>query len=161
MGIFCPYCGRTIPSDSNICPYCERQINLPIQNQTANQIAIQPQNKSNKTITIIILVVVAVVLISIIAIPATIYVYVSGNLGTAPEMTPSIQLAKDNPDKTLTVIQADPNDLVWSDFEINGICDTSNLGSKIKQGDTITDCYGTITIRHISTNTLVGTWEFT
>jgi len=76
------------------------------------------------------------------------------------EQTPNMQLVRDNTNKKLTVASTSPNDLLWSDFEITGDCDSSGLGTNVIAGDTITDCSGTITIRHIPTNTLIGTWEF-
>jgi hypothetical protein len=160
MGIICPYCNKTIPGDSKICPYCARSIDSTMTYQPSNQIPMQPQNKTNKTIIIIAVVVIAIVLIALIAVPAIIYVYISGNLGTSPEMVPSIQFAKDNSEKKLIVAQSDPNDLLWSDLEIDGTCDTSNLGTTVDPGDTITGCYGTIKIIHKPTNTLIGIWEF-
>ena len=159
MGIYCPYCNRLIPSDSNICPYCTRQINQPLRNQPQNQIPMQPQKKNNNLI-IIIVVVIAVLLIAIVAISATVYVYVSGNLGTPPEIPISINFMKDNAERKMTVVAFDSDDSLWRDFEIKGNCDTSNLGPKVDLGDTITNCYETIIIIHIPTNTLIGQWEF-
>ncbi len=80
--------------------------------------------------------------------------------GDEQEETPSLQLVKNDIDDTLTVASADPGDLLWSDFEITGDCDSSGLGTNVIAGDTMTDCSGTITIRHIPTNTLIGTWDF-
>ena len=56
-----------------------------------------------------------------VAIAATVYVYVSGILGTSPDVTPSIQFQKDNADKTLQVSQADPLNLDWSKVNITVI----------------------------------------
>lgn len=55
----------------------------------------------------------------------------------------------------------DTGDLKWEDIGISGDCDTSNLGTYVLAGDQITSCSGTITIRYIPTNTLLGSWEFT
>lgn len=74
--------------------------------------------------------------------------------------TPSLQLVKNDVDDTLMVASADPGVLLWSDFEITGDCDNSGLETNVIAGDTITDCSGTIMIRHIPTNTLIGTWDF-
>jgi hypothetical protein len=80
---------------------------------------------------------------------------------TFTEPTPSIQFFKDNEDRTLTVAQADPADILWSDINIDGTCDASGLGTYVIAGDRITECSGTITISHIPTNALLGVWEFT
>ena len=109
-----------------------------------------------------------------VAIAATVYVYVSGMIGSAPTTTPSIQFTKDNAAKTLTVAQADPSNLNWGDFRIinetgtywvdapfTSTLDNSSVGA----GDEL-DFSGhtgaqTIRIRYEPTNTLVGTWDFT
>ncbi|MBS3749665.1 MAG: type IV pilin, partial [Candidatus Thermoplasmatota archaeon] len=53
-----------------------------------------------------------------VAIAATVYVYVSGMIGTSPETTPNMQLVKDSTAKKLTVASADPGNLKWSDFNV-------------------------------------------
>ena len=73
---------------------------------------------------------------------------------------PSIHFTKDNSYKTLTVSAVDPSNLAWSNIEITGICNTSGLGTYVKEGDMITDCLDTILIRDVSTNVLLGTWTF-
>ena len=77
-----------------------------------------------------------------------------------PESTPNIQFVMDDLNDKLTVVSADPSDIPWADIEINGTCDTSDLGTYVTVGDTITSCSGTITIRYIPTDTLLGIWEF-
>ncbi|MBS3749715.1 MAG: hypothetical protein KGY67_08480 [Candidatus Thermoplasmatota archaeon] len=114
-----------------------------------------------------------------VAIAATVYVYVSGMIGTSPETTPNMQLVKDSTNKKLTVASADPGNLNWSSFEItidgiSGNVAGTNISANdsedgpsqdVKAGDVIQldDFTGsaTVTIRHKSTNTLIGTWEFT
>lgn len=76
------------------------------------------------------------------------------------EPYPSILCVKDISARTLTVVSASPYDILWSDLDIMGSCDTSGLNGYIEAGDQITNCYGTITIRHISTNLLLGSWDF-
>jgi flagellin-like protein len=110
-----------------------------------------------------------------VAIAATVYVYVSGMIGSSPEQTPNMQLIKDGNAGKLTVASADPGDLEWADFEIslNGTIHTSTnwdsnfTGSMpndiVTAGDYIeldSGVYGTLTIRHVNTNTLVGSWTF-
>jgi len=53
-----------------------------------------------------------------VAIAATVYVYVSGMMGTSPESTPSVQFVKDDSNNKLTVASADPTNLDWGDLEI-------------------------------------------
>jgi len=72
--------------------------------------------------------------------------------------TPHIQFYKDI--DSLTITTADPNNILWSNIEITGTCDTSSLGTYVQAGDMITECSGTITIRYIPTDTLLGTWDF-
>ncbi len=98
-----------------------------------------------------------------VAIAATVYVYVSGMIGTSPQSTPNVQFVKDDIADTLTVASADPGDLDWEDLEITGTCTSDGLfgGTDVDAGNQITGCSGTITIRHIDTNTLLGTWTFT
>ena len=99
-----------------------------------------------------------------VAIAATVYVYVSGMIGTSPETTPNMQFVKDDTNNKLTVASADPGNLQWSDFELTnttGNAWQNNTGT-VQAGDIIEVSSGAVTvnIRHISTNTLVGTWEF-
>ncbi len=115
-----------------------------------------------------------------VAIAATVYVYVSGMIGTSPQSAPEIQFVKDDIGNKLTVAKAEPGNLKWSDLNItydgtygnlkfngnNWPGPTSNGGlnttANVKAGDYITVEDGThnLTIRHIPTNTLLGTWTF-
>ncbi len=115
-----------------------------------------------------------------VAIAATVYVYVSGMIGDSPETTPNLQFTRDSTRRRITVASADPGNLNWENFEINidgdgGVLNpgsnalnenTTTIGPDqlVKAGDTInlnsTSGDVSISIRHISTNTLVGTWEF-
>jgi flagellin-like protein len=124
-----------------------------------------------------------------VAIAATVYVYVSGMIGTSPEQTPNMQLVKDGTARKLTVASADPGNLAWSDFVVSvqnesggntwnsgdNVTDPGLLVTSYPSGDTVTagDIIKlhasdgtaafdelTVTIRHTPTNTLIGTWEF-
>jgi len=117
-----------------------------------------------------------------VAIAATVYVYVSGMIGTSPETTPSMQFVKDSTNTKLTVASADPGNLNWDDFIISWT-NTTNVtvtlqpsGTAITSGTAPTSTIvqagqfldltisnnvdPTITIRHVPTNTLIGSWEF-
>jgi predicted nucleic acid-binding Zn ribbon protein len=95
MAIYCPSCGRTIPNDANICPYCSKPIDRSQAIQTQQQMYPPRQQKDN---TKLIIAIVAIILIVVIIIPiiiaATTYLYVSGELDGPEGMThtPSISL---------------------------------------------------------------------
>jgi hypothetical protein len=91
---------------------------------------------------------------------ATTQVIVNPKDGDSSQETPSIQFVKDNLADKLTIASAQPSDLLWSDFVISGTCDSSGLGTYVVAGDQITGCSGTISLRYIPTNTLLGTWDF-
>ncbi len=112
-----------------------------------------------------------------VAIAATVYVYVSGMIGTSPQQTPSMQLVKDNTGKKLTVASADPGNLQWADFNVtvhntstgaspaySYPVDADDLTGVVMAGNIITVGESgftyTVTIRHNPTNTLIGTWDF-
>ena len=122
-----------------------------------------------------------------VAIAATVYVYVSGMIGTSPQSTPNLQFVKDNINNKLTVASADPGDLKWEDMQVTynnvtttyitlnygvltyDIWDGTTAQELVDIGSTVEvtagDYFnltgtGTIRLRHIPTNTLIGTWEF-
>ena len=109
-----------------------------------------------------------------VAIAATVYVYVSGMMGTGQEAAPTLTFIKEDKAavNTLTVIAADPSDLSWGDLELqNGTAGTvldHGGGTDTVTAGTILDISAvagtgsyTISIRHIPTNTLIGTYDFT
>jgi len=106
-----------------------------------------------------------------VAIAATVYVYVSGMMGTGQEAAPTLTFVKEDKAavNTLTVIAADPSDVSWGDIEIlnNGTVEAHNKSGAVTAGAIldITDLAGTgaytIGIRHVPTNTLIGTYDFT
>ena len=114
-----------------------------------------------------------------VAIAATVYVYVSGILGTSPDVTPSIQFQKDNADKTLTVAQADPLNLDWDNINITVDIAYSGIDAKWTatgySGSAAPTAWGgvnaghrlefsaacNVTLTWTPTNTLLGSWQFT
>jgi hypothetical protein len=86
-----------------------------------------------------------------------------GSSTKAPNMAWNKQTT---PIKQLVLVSADLG-LQWDDFSISGAPHTTSFteGSTdaVTAGDTITliPTTGTITIRHIPTNTLMGTWMWT
>ena len=114
-----------------------------------------------------------------VAIAATVYVYVSGILGSSPDVTPSVQFQKDNADKTLTIAQADPLNLDWDNVNITVDVAYSNIVAKwsstaytankapaawgqMNAGNRLVFTIAcNVTMTWVPTNTLLGTWEFT
>jgi len=109
-------------------------------------------------VAFIIGVVFILLMVITVAIAATTYVYVSGMLSPPGGTIPNIHLTRYS--DALNVAFVSEPDLLWSDFEIDGSCDTSELGIYIEEGDKITSCTGTITITHKPTDRLIGEWQF-
>jgi flagellin-like protein len=121
----------------------------------ANRKFIEGEEAVSAVIGVILMVAITV------AIAATVYVYVSGMIGTSPQATPNIQFVKDDIADKLTVASADPNDLLWADISIIGTYTSLvNSTANVLAGDYLDGCSGTISIRHVDTNTLLGTWTF-
>lgn len=116
------------------------------------------KNKDDDAVSAVIGVILMVAIT--VAIAATVYVYVSGMIGTSPESAPDIQFVKNDVNDKLTVAKADPGDLEWADLDIVGTCNLINQNTNVTAGDYLENCTGSISIRHVDTNTLVGTWEF-
>lgn len=114
-----------------------------------------------------------------VAIAATVYVYVSGMLGGGTQKTPDIAFTKVN--DRLTVSRGDP-EADWNDFEVtyngftavrlNGAAVGLNIASGGKVNATNNDFIvagdyinivgtGTLSLRHVPTNSLIGTWTWT
>lgn len=75
--------------------------------------------------------------------------------------TPSIMFMSNIFDNSITVMSVSPENILWSDI--------TNVGSGscvfppnmyVTAGDNITDCYGTIQLLHIPTNTILATFDF-
>jgi FlaG/FlaF family flagellin (archaellin) len=94
-----------------------------------------------------------------VAIAATVYVYVSGMLGTGQESTPNIQFAKSS--EGLTVSRAD-SDLTWSEFEVTNESGDVTMNGDVDAGDVISagDTTTWIKVVHTDTNSLLGNWSF-
>ena len=123
----------------------------------ANRKFIEGEEAVSAVIGVILMVAITV------AIAATVYVYVSGMIGTSPQATPSIQFVRDDVRDKLTVASADPIDIAWSDLNITmtggGTIVYPSSGT-VLAGHEITNCNGTVAIRYVPTNTLLGTWTF-
>jgi hypothetical protein len=177
MSIYCPSCGKSIPSDSKICAYCGKSI-------PSHGVIEVPKEENNNSKTVLIIALVVILLLVVpIAIAATVYVYTSSMIGTAPTSTPSIQFVKDDVNNKFTIASVDPYDVEWADLKISLsnsdsqiILTRSNVWydnstnypgapfewGAINEGDILQFDNGsfTVTITHINTNTLVGIWDF-
>jgi len=96
--------------------------------------------------------------------------FICGIIDLEQEVTPTITFSKTDmiSTNTLTVISASPADVDWSDLElqVDGTAADHGMSGTVTAGDIIditaiagTGAY-TITIRHIPTNTLIGSWDF-
>jgi RNA polymerase subunit RPABC4/transcription elongation factor Spt4 len=164
---YCPECGRSIPLDARACPYCAKTI--PMHD---GQIVTKTDDDKSK-IVLIIVVVVFILIFSTIAIAATVYVYVSGLMGSQSswESTPTIPFSQQDLSayNSLNVIYSDPSDIDWSELKLQVDGTTADHGMSgtvtVADGINITSIAGTgayiITIIYIPTNTLLGMWDFT
>ncbi|MDG6229797.1 MAG: type IV pilin N-terminal domain-containing protein [Candidatus Thermoplasmatota archaeon] len=117
-----------------------------------------------------------------VAIAATVYVYVSGMIGTGQDSTPNIAFAKSS--DRITVSRSDAG-LEWSEFQLT--FSSSELTNVTLSGEalvypatgtsiasaagtvyaghfinvTTATGGGTLSLRHTPTNSLIGTWTFT
>ena len=159
MVAYCQKCGRQVPIDANICPYCAQNIS---QNKiTISQTYEQPKQKNNNILIAIIIIV--ILLISIPAIAATVFVYFSGMLDGGSTITPDIVFIKEiTPNSGLRILGVDA-EILWDDLSITGgIAPETGTGTyidvgefvKLKSGQTI------ITISYKPTNTLIGSWTW-
>ncbi|UCF50458.1 MAG: hypothetical protein JSU91_02965 [Thermoplasmatales archaeon] len=102
----------------------------------------------------------AIIIIAMIIIAGFIFYRLGYIFDSDGPDIPDIQFKKDDQEKTLTVVSLS-DEVLWIDIEIIGDCDTSELGKYVIEGDLITQCEGTITIRHIPTDTTLSIWKFT
>jgi len=93
-----------------------------------------------------------------VLLAAIIYVYVSGMVGNDTAF-PSISFTKDEQTDTLTVASTDEN-ILWSDLDVQGQCNTEGLSLYVTVGDQITECNGEIRIIHIPSNAILGVFTF-
>ena len=114
MSIYCPHCGRAIPSDSRVCAYCSKQI--PSHGVIA---APEPQKKKETNIGLIIAIILVVIILGTIAIAATVYVYVSGMLGSVDGLvSAAIDVEANNGFIEVTLIDADESYYSYNNVDI-------------------------------------------
>jgi flagellin-like protein len=125
-------------------------------NMKANRKFVEEKEAVSAVIGVILMVAITV------AIAATVYVYVSGMLGTGQTSTPNVTFTKSS--DGLTVARADAG-LDWSDFKVTNSTSpiddvmgsgTIEAGAIIPAGDNTT----WIKVVHIDTNSLLGNWSF-
>jgi len=115
----------------------------------------------------------AVVIVIAFSLVATSYVYMSGMM-IAPnsyDQVPIMTFTKTDTrnDNSLVVISADPGTLYWGDIDImidghkynHGNYGYVRAGDDIDISNIVGDGTYSVSIRHISTNTLIGSWDFT
>jgi len=78
----------------------------------------------------------------------------------SPASTPTIQFSKSDMHRTLTVVSINPSNILWSDIDVSGYCNTTFLGTYVEAGDLITKCYNTVTFTYIPTSELLGSFTF-
>ena len=98
-----------------------------------------------------------------VAIAATVYVYVSGMIGTGADTAPNISFVKDEDDTTTgstygTLMVASAQNATWANIAIVG--GDTPAGTYVTAGDKINVTASSVTIRYVPTNTLLGTWTF-
>jgi len=114
----------------------------------------------------------AVVIVIVFSLVSTGYIYMSGMIA-APnsyDQVPILTFIKTDTrnDNSLVVISADPGNLDWGDIDImidgysynHGNYGYVEAGDKIDISDIVGDGIYYVSIRHISTNTLIGEYDF-
>jgi predicted nucleic acid-binding Zn ribbon protein len=148
---YCASCGRSMPNDSKLCPYCGKTLDPNVSPII--------KEKKDKTALIVVIVVVLIIIVPI-CVAATVYIYVSGMLSGGPSgaMTPFISFITDTTQGTLTVAFVDSGTYYWSDINLSG---TGTLPTGIiTEGDQITGCGGIIQLIYEPTAKLIGEWSF-
>ena len=75
------------------------------------------------------------------------------------ERIPVIEFTQDVEERTLTV-KSFSETILWSDIQITGTCDKSDLGKYVTKGDKIEECSGNIIITHLIIGAEMGNWIF-
>ncbi len=133
---YCPYCGRNMPDDARICPYCNKMLGL--HEGISQKPYTSTPEKKDKTV-LIIAVVLVVILILPVAIAATVYVYFSNMLEDSSEglaLAPMINIQVKEHSKnnaTISVSYIDKENILWStlEFEIKDMDDNEKLEENI------------------------------
>ena len=126
----------------------------------ANRKFIEADARAISAVTAVILIVAITV-----AIAATVYVYTSGILGGGQDKTPNIAFRKEiTPTKRLVIVSTDPG-LTWGQFTVVGSSTNHLPTDPVRAGDVLVlDMSGgynnEMSVRHIATNTLTGTWTW-
>jgi len=77
----------------------------------------------------------------------------------SPDETPEFEFIFDEVNKKL-IVEYVSEEVLWKDIEIKGDCSRSYLSTYVVEGDEITDCKGTITLKYIPTSKPLGSWTF-
>jgi hypothetical protein len=101
----------------------------------------------------------AVIIVIMIIIAGLVFYKVAYEPKKEKQDIPVIQFFQDE-ENNILIVRSVSKKVLWMDIEISGDCDKSSLGKYIKEGDKITDCIGTITIKHKSSETILSTYKF-
>ena len=100
----------------------------------------------------------ALIIVALIIIAGIVFLKVGYIPDPINDKPPRIDFEQNDVNNQLRVTFVS-TDILWSDINITGDCDTSLLSKYVHQGDVILDCRGTITIRHIPTGTSFGSFS--
>lgn len=100
-----------------------------------------------------------IVIVALVIIAGMVFLKVGYIPSPVEKKPPKVEFIQDDVNNKL-IVSFVSTDILWSDIEIKGDCDTSLLGEYVLEGDEIINCRGTITITHIPTGTCFGTWGF-
>ncbi len=99
---------------------------------------------------------------SFVLIPAATYIYVSGLQPTLPKtymMSPTVVFSQNIAQDALTV-EFVSDEVYWYELYVIGTYETKPGMKLVEEGDQITGCSGTLTIRYTPSDAVVGSWTF-
>lgn len=101
----------------------------------------------------------AIIMVAMIMIASTVLIQIGALPGKENVHVPVIEFAQSIEKRTLTV-KSFSETLLWSDFEIKGKCDVSELEEYVTKEDKIKYCSGKIEIIHKPTGKEICNWTF-
>ena len=101
----------------------------------------------------------AIIIVIMIAIAGFVFYKIGFISNEEKPFIPKIEFEADFKEYTLTV-KSVSGTYTWSDLDIIGKCDYSDVGKYVMRGDKIKDCVDVITIVYKKNGAAIGTWEF-